>query len=198
MPLSSTSKKCSGLSSAGTRRTQTTSRTRPLSPPPKSAARSDALSFRQSHWSSETSSSPSALERKTSSWQYASPANRPTPRNPRALVPRLLLAPKAVSRSANSDWGRPAPLSLIRTERATGCTLEKGRLATDDPMRRLQNNLHRLQLVPAPLLANVPAVRPVRGLIAHREGPDAHIQLFVKRHVHPHSLEQIRGESWKL
>src|SRR6266545_3700679 len=41
------------------------------------------------------------------------PASRPTPRNPRALVPRLLLAPKAVMRATKSPCGTPMPSSRM-------------------------------------------------------------------------------------
>src|SRR5690348_5020718 len=81
--------------------------------------------------------------------------------------------------------------TLVILHNVAKCTLKKIRFATDDAVGRLEDNLHRTELISAPSLADVTAVRAVRWLVAHGEGPDSDPKLFVQRNIEAHAFKQV-------
>src|SRR5580704_16891107 len=69
--------------------------------------------------------------------------------------------------------------------------VEKIRRATYDSVSRLKNYLHRTELIPRPVFADVRAIWQIGGLEAHRKGPNSNSQFFVEIDVQFHAGIQV-------
>src|SRR5260370_42649981 len=88
-------------------------------------------------------------------------------------------------------WSSQNRLELIPS--LSKSPLEERRLATHYSVSRLENKLHRAQLVLCPTLADMRTIWQVCRLVPHRERPNANPQLLIQTHIQSHSLVKIRG-----